>query len=116
MALTGAAGYHFQRIDGEFQHPVAIFVVSTDGTIVRYLHGTRLLAKDLTLALYEAREGHVGTTIRKMVQYCFSYDPEQKTYVFNLLRVSATVILVTLGAFLTFLLLAGKKEPKDPHS
>jgi protein SCO1/2 len=64
----------------------------------------------------EAREGHVGTTIRKMVQYCFSYDPEQKTYIFNVLRVSATVILATLGLFLAWLLVTGKKKPKDQNS
>jgi len=113
MALTGAAGYRFQRVGVDFQHPVAIFVVSPDGTIVRYLHGTRILPKDLALALAEAKAGVVGTTIRKMVQYCFSYDPEQKTYIFNVLRVSATVILATLGAFFAFLLLTGKKRPKD---
>ncbi len=113
MALTGAAGYRFQRTGVDFQHPVAIIVVSADGMIVRYLHGTRVLSKDLALALAEAKAGVVGTTIRKMVQYCFSYDPEQKTYIFNVLRVSATVILATLGAFFAFLLLTGKKRPKD---
>ena len=116
MALTGAAGYRFQRVGADFQHPVAILVVSRDGKIVRYLHGTRFLPKDLALALAEAKAGVVGTTIRKMVQYCFSYDPEQKTYVFNVLRVAATIILATLGAFFAFLLLTGKKRPKDRHS
>jgi protein SCO1/2 len=116
MALTGAAGYRFQRVGVDFQHPVAIIVVSADGMIVRYLHGTRILPKDLALALAEAKAGVVGTTIRKMVQYCFSYDPEQKTYIFNVLRVSATVILATLGAFFAFLLLTGKKRPKDRNS
>jgi protein SCO1/2 len=116
MALTNAAGYRFQRVGGDFQHPVAILVVSADGMIVRYLHGTRILPKDLALALAEAKEGVTGTTIRKMVQYCFSYDPEQKTYIFNVLRVSATVILATLGLFLAWLLLTGKKKPKDTHS
>jgi protein SCO1/2 len=114
--LTEAAGYHFQRVGGEFQHPVAILVVSADGMIVRYLYGTRILPKDLALALAEAKAGVTGTTIRKLVQYCFSYDAEQKTYVFNVLRVSATVILATLGLFLAWLLLTGKKKPKDPLS
>jgi protein SCO1/2 len=113
MALTNAAGYHFQRVGSDFQHPVAIFVVSADGTIVRYLHGTHLLPKDLALALSEAKAGVVGTTIRKMVQYCFSYDPQQQTYVFNILRVSATVILATLGLFLAWLLLTSKAKRKD---
>jgi len=112
MALTGAAGYRFQRVGSDFQHPVVIFVVTPDGTIVRYLHGTHILPKDLALALAEAKTGHVGTTIRKMVQYCFSYDPEQKTYVFNVLRVSATVILATLGIFLAYLIFGGKKKAK----
>jgi len=115
MAIHGlfdAAGFHFLRSGSDFVHPVTLIVVTADGRIVRYLEGTHILPKDLTLALYEARQGHVGTTIRKVVQYCFSYDPEQKTYVFNLLRVSATVILVTLGAFLAFLILGGKKRKK----
>lgn len=116
MQLTNAAGFRFQRVGADFQHPVTLVVISADGMIVRYLHGTRILPKDLALALAEAKAGVVGTTIRKMVQYCFSYDPEQKTYVFNVLRVSATVILATLGLFLAWLVLTGKKKLRGPHS
>jgi protein SCO1/2 len=115
-ALTEAIGFRFRRVGSDFQHPVAIVVTSADGTIVRYLHGTHVLPKDLALALAEAKQGVVGTTIRKMVQYCFSYDPEQKTYVFNVLRVAATVILATLGLFLTWLVLTGKPKRKDRTS
>ena len=79
---------------------------------VRYLYGTEFLPKDLALSLLEAREGRTGRSIRKVVQYCFSFDPKGKTYVFNLLRVSATVILSTAGAFLAFLLLTGKRRGK----
>ena len=110
--LTEAAGYSFTRQGRDFIHPVASFVVARDGTIVRYLYGTTFLPKDLTLALLEARDGKVGATIRKVVGYCFSFDPKGKTYVFNLLRVSATVILTSMGAFLAFLLLTGKNRPK----
>lgn len=111
-ALTEAIGFRFQRSGADFVHPIALVVVSANGQIIRYLHGTHVLPKDLTLALYEAKSGRVGTTIRKVVQYCFSFDPEQKTYVFNLLRISATVILLTLGTFLAFLILTGKKKGK----
>ena len=113
--LTESAGYHFQRVGTEFLHPVVFFVVSPQGQIVRYLHGTHILPKDLTLALYEAKAGTVGTTIRKMVQYCFSFDPEQKTYVFNILRVSATAILTTLAIFAAFLVFGGKRGKKDKN-
>lgn len=111
--LTAAAGYRFQRQGRDFIHPVASFVVSKDGTIVRYLYGTTFLPKDLTLALLEARDGTVGITIRKVVGYCFSFDPTAKTYVFNLLRISATVVILCAGGFLAYLLLTSKKRRQE---
>jgi protein SCO1/2 len=109
--LLDAAGYHFQRQGADFLHPVAVFVVTGDGEIVRYLHGTHFLPMDLTLALVEAAQGRIGPTIRKMAEFCFSYDPQSRRYVFNLLRVSATVILATAGGFLAFLILRGRRKP-----
>lgn len=108
--LTNAAGYGFQRRGRDFLHPAASFIVTPDGTIVRYLYGTSFLAKDLTLALIEARNGVSGKTIRKMVDFCFSFDPGQQTYVFNLLRVSATVVILCTGGFLAFLIFGGKRK------
>jgi protein SCO1/2 len=110
--LTNAAGYGFQRRGRDFLHPAASFIVTADGTIVRYLYGSTFLAKDLTLALIEARNGVSGVTIRKMVDYCFSFDPGQQTYVFNLLRVSATVVILCTGGFLAFLIFGGKRRDK----
>jgi protein SCO1/2 len=108
--LTDALGYNFQRQRHEFAHPVATVVVAGDGTIVRYLYGVSILPKDLALALVEAKSGIAGGSIRKLMDYCFSYDPAGRTYVFNLLRVSATVVILTTGSFLAFLLLGGRKR------
>ncbi len=108
--FTEAIGYHFQRRGGDFIHPVASLIVSGDGTIVRYLYGSNFLPKDLALSLIEARDGTSGTTIRKLVEYCFTFDPGQKTYVFNLLRVSATVVILCTGGFLVFLIFSGRKR------
>jgi len=108
--LTASAGYRFQRKGRDFVHPVASIIVSRDGTIVRYLYGTTFLPKDLALALLEAREGKVGVTVSRVVGYCFSFDPAGKTYVFNLLRVSATVVILSAGGFLAFLFLGGRKR------
>ena len=108
--LTDAVGYGFQRQRNEFAHPVATIVVAGDGTIVRYLYGLSILPKDLALALVEARSGVAGGSIRKLMDYCFSYDPVGRTYVFNLLRVSATAVILCTGGFLAFLLLTGRKK------
>jgi len=110
LRLTDAAGYYFAKEGEEFLHPVAAFVVTADGTIVRYLIGQRFLPLDLSMALFEASEGRIGTPIRKALEFCFTYDPEGRRYVFNLLRVSGTVILLTLGSFLAFLIFSGRKK------
>jgi protein SCO1/2 len=108
--LTDAVGYGFQRRGRDFIHPAASIIVTKDGTIVRYLYGTTFLPKDLALALIEARDGTTGTTIRKLVDYCFTFDPGQKTYAFNLLRVSATIVILCTGGFLVYLILTGRKR------
>lgn len=110
-SLTDALGFSFQRQGNDFLHPVASIIVTPDGTIVRYLYGVAVLPKDLTLALLEAKQGVSGLSIRKVMEYCFTYDPASKTYVFNLLRVSATVVIICAGALLAYLLLSGKKRP-----
>lgn len=112
VKLTDSAGYSFERKGRDFIHPVASIVVAGDGTIVRYLYGTDFLPKDLSLAILEAREGKIGETVRKVVGFCFSFDPEKKSYVFNLLRVSATAVFLTAAGFLIFLFLGGKNRNK----
>ena len=58
------------------------------GKIVRYLEGVTFLPFEVTMALTEAAEGRVGSTTRKVLMYCFSYDPLKKSYVFNILKVT----------------------------
>jgi protein SCO1/2 len=113
--FTESIGYRFQRQGSEFIHPVASVVVSADGTIIRYLYGIAVLPKDLALAIAEAKSGVAGASVRKLMDYCFTFDPKAKTYVFNLLRVSATTVILCAGGFLVFLLLTGRKR-KQPQS
>ncbi len=108
--LTDAAGYYYKKEGVDFLHPIVAFVVSEEGKIVRYLTGQRFVPLDLSMALLEASENRIGLPIRKALEFCFSYDPQGRKYVFNLLRVSGTVILLTLGSFLTYLILSGRKK------
>ncbi len=108
--LTDAAGYYYKKEGVDFLHPIVAFVVNERGEIVRYLTGQRFLPLDLSMALFEASENRIGVPIRKALEFCFSYDPQGRKYVFNLLRVSGTVILLTLGSFLTYLVLSGRKK------
>jgi protein SCO1/2 len=48
-----------------------------------------------------------------MMEYCFSFDPQKNSYAFNLLRVSATVIILCAGSFVAFLVWGGKRRKRN---
>lgn len=108
--FTESVGFRFRREEHGFSHPVALIILSPDGKIVRYLYGISFLPFDLTMALTEASEGRVGSTTRKVLLYCFSYDPLEKTYVFNILKVAGTGVVVLLISFFGYLTLTGGKK------
>jgi protein SCO1/2 len=109
--FTDSIGFKFQR-DGEheFSHPITLVVLAPSGKIVRYIEGTTFLPFELTMALTEAAEGRVGSPARKALLYCFSYDPQKKSYVFNILQVTGIVMILFVGSFLTYLLMSTKKK------
>ncbi len=115
--VTDSLGYYFvKRKPHEYIHPNAMVVLAADGKIIRYLYGPGFLPFDLGMALTEARRGEPGVSIkRRVLSFCFDYDPENNTYVFRLFRITGTVILVMLAGFLIFLLRPEKKNrPRQP--
>ena len=110
--LLNSIGYKIKREGKEWIHPGAILVVSPDGKITRYLHGTYFLPFDLKMAVVEASQGRSGPTINKVLQFCFSYDPQGKKYVFNITKVSGSIILLLAAGFFLSLLLKTKKNKK----
>lgn len=113
--LTQSVGYQFKREGQDFIHAAAIMVLSPKGKITRYLYGTYFLPFDLKMAIVEAEQGRSGPTINKILNYCFSYDPEGKKYVFNITKVAGTIIIVFALGLLTFLIF-NKKRRLHPKS
>ena len=110
--FTDSIGFTFQQ-DGEhdFSHPITVVIVAPGGKIVRYLEGTTFLPFDVTMAVNEAAEGRVSPTGHRVLMYCFSYDPLKKSYVFNILKVVGTVMILFVGSFFTYLMITtGKKR------
>ncbi len=109
--FTESIGFTFQR-DGahDFSHPVVLVVIAPGGKIVRYLHGTSFLPFEVTMALTEAAQGRTGSTTRKILLYCFSYDPLKKSYVFNVLKAAGTVMVLFVVSFFAYLMLSTKKK------
>ncbi|MBE1426679.1 protein SCO1/2 [Desulfomicrobium macestii] len=108
--LMDSLGFGFRREGKDFLHPVVIMAVSPKGKIVRYLYGTKPLAFDLTMAATEAGREQIGLSVKRVLAYCFSYDPEGKRYAFNFMKITGTGILLILVVLLVSLMLAGRKK------
>ena len=108
--LTGSVGFHFRRQDEEFDHPMALIVLSPAGKVTRYLIGSEFLPLDLNISILEASRGMVGPTIARVLRFCLHYDPNAGRYVFNTLKVTAVVTLTCAAAFVLYLVLGGRRR------
>lgn len=112
-ALMQAVGFHYKRQGKDFVHPGGIIILSPEGKVTRYLLGIDFLPFDLKMAILEAQKGKPGPTISKVLLYCFSYDPEGRGYVFNILKVTGSVTLFFAGIFILWLVITTKRHRKE---
>ncbi len=103
-------GFRFQRKGTDFIHPVVVLTVTQNGKICRYIYGSSFLPFDITMALTEASEGRSGLSVKRIVSYCFSYDPKGKKYVFQMTRVAGSIILIFAALIFLMLVLGGRKK------
>ena len=109
--ITAAVGFKYIKTGPhQFIHPNLVTVVAADGKIIRYLYGTRYLPFDIGMAVSEALQGTPGVSIKKILSYCFEYDPQKNRYAFKLFQVFGVVTLIMVGGLLFFLL--RKDKPK----
>lgn len=101
--ITESVGFRFKKDGQNFIHPSALFILASDGKIIRYIIGLSYLPFDVKLALIEAAEGRIGQTINRVLEYCFSYDPKSRTYALDITKIMGTFILFLIGVFVVFL-------------
>ena len=83
-------------------------MLSPEGKISRYLYGSRMNQFDLKMGLLDAKAGKTNPTIAKVLQFCFSYDPQGRTYSLNVTRIVGVVMLGMVG--LIFVAVTFKKK------
>ncbi len=111
QALADAMGFKFKKLaPHSFVHPNILLCVSGDRKIIRYLYGPDFLPFDISMAIAEAERGTPGISIKKIVSFCFDYDPKGKRYVFRTFRISGILIISLLAVFIFFLV---RKKPSD---
>jgi protein SCO1 len=107
-ALAGAVGFRFTYVEGQrqFAHAAALFVLTPDGRVSRYLYGVEPPPRQLQAALFEASGGRVGTSFDRVILRCFAWDPASRRYHLFLdryFRGAGLVILAAVGTMLAVL-------------
>lgn len=109
-AITEAIGYRYKPQGLDFAHASAIFVLSPQGKITRYLYGLTFLPFDVKMAVIEAQKGIPRPTINRILEYCFAYNPGSQTYTLQVTRILGAIILFI--ALVVFAVLILKKRKK----
>ena len=109
-AILDACGFKVKKVGVDYMHPSAIILISPDAKITRYLYGTYFLPFDLKMAVSEASQGVSRPTITRVLQFCFSYDPQGQKYTLQITKISATVILFFALILLLVLIIKPKRK------
>jgi protein SCO1 len=104
--VTDAIGfeYRYDERQKQYAHPAAIYLLTPEGRVARYLYGIQYPPNDVRLGLIEASEGRSVSTTDRILMYCYHYDPQGKHYsivAMNVMRLGGVVTLGALGTFLT---------------
>lgn len=99
--LADAVGFRYQYVPerDEYAHSAAIMVCTPDGRVSRYLYGVLYPGQTLKLSLVEAGQGKIGSTLDRVLLYCFHYDETSGRYApvaRRLMKLGAGMTLTTL--------------------
>jgi len=101
--VTDAVGFRYAWDDAgaQFAHVAVVAVVTPDGRLARYFPGIEYPSRDLRLALVEASAGRIGTTVDRLLLFCYHWDAATGRYtpiIARALQAGAVLTMVALGA------------------
>ena len=80
--------------------------------MTRYIYGAVYQPAELQMAMADAARGVPQPTVAKLLQFCYSYDPQGRSYVFSLNRLLGAIMVLALAGFLAALIFVKKDGPK----
>ena len=102
--ITKSVGfnYTFDPKHNRYNHAAAAIFISPKGRITRYIYEVGFNPETLKMALVEAGEGTIGSSLDAFVLWCYHYDANENRYSAN----AKTLLSITAGLFLTIGLIA----------
>jgi protein SCO1/2 len=121
--LAAAVGFRFvyDNESSQFAHASGIMVMTPEGRLSRYFYGLAYNPRDVRLALVEAGEGKIGSTVDEIMLFCFHYDPVTGKYAVTIMHVvRAAGALSALGIVLGIIIFLRREKyrvipPGDAH-
>jgi protein SCO1 len=114
-AVAKALGfsYNYNEARDEYAHPAAFVVTTPDGVLSRYLYGLEIHPKTVRLSLIEASQGKIGSSLDRLILFCFHYDASEGRYApaaMNIMRLLGGAFALALLALLLFLWRGERKK------
>ncbi|HEY1696989.1 MAG TPA: SCO family protein [Polyangiaceae bacterium] len=103
--VTDAVGfeYRYDPVQKQYAHPAAIYLLTPEGRMARYLYGVQYEPNDIRLGLLEASQGRSVSTTERILLYCYHFDPKGGHYnlvALNVMRIGGGVTLAGLCGLL----------------
>lgn len=109
--------YGFNEARGEYVHPAVVTMTTPKGRIARYLYGLDIHPKTLRLSLVESSQGKIGSSVDRLILYCFHYDATEGRYApvaMNVMRLAGAATVTVLGGFLgAFWFRQARRRPQE---
>src|SRR5215813_2999201 len=108
QALARSVGFRYvwDPVTQQYAHSSGIIIITPQGKVSRYFFGIEYAPRDLRFGLIDASQGRIGSLADQIILYCYLYDPTRGTYglvMTRLLRIFASMTIVTLAALILFL-------------
>jgi protein SCO1/2 len=95
--------YAYNEKRKEYVHPAAMAMLTPDGRIARYLYGIEYHPKTVHLSLVDVSEGRIGSTMDRLILFCFHFDETEGRYApfaRNIMRLGGAVAVLLVGGLL----------------
>jgi protein SCO1 len=113
-AVADAVGFRYKFVPEtkEFAHTAVTMICTPAGRVSRYLYTIDPAPQTLRMALVEAGEGKVGTTMEQVLLFCGHFDSSTGRYELTVTRIIQLCGLVTLVAVGGLLLVYWRREAR----
>jgi protein SCO1/2 len=110
--LAAVAGFRFvyDKESSQFAHASGIMVMTPQGRLSRYFYGLAYPPRDVRLALVEAGQGKIGSTVDEILLFCFHYDPVTGKYAVTILNVVRALGALSALAIALMIIIFARRE------